>query len=230
MANRPAKNKVKDPVTGVARDPNPSVDERNLIDAAESASLSFEDRMRIYWDENRAFIVGSIIVLLLVVVGYQGLVAFQNSRERAVRNEFALLGDDLDERKAFVERRGSTPQGGFAALAIADEYFENGDYAEAAVFYQKAIDALRDNPLAGRAHLGRAMSPLRDGDTDQGHAMLEKIADNRNLPQAARAEAVFHLALIALSNGDSAQLEARAAQLDSMPFAQIWQSRLDEIR
>ncbi|QTF92302.1 hypothetical protein, partial [Halomonas sp. BM-2019] len=212
MAHRPAKKKVKDPITGAEPGKNPSVDERNLIDAAESASLSFEDRVRIYWDENRAFIIGSIVVLLVVVVGYQGLVAFQNIRERAVRDEFALVGDDLDERKAFVERRGNTPQGGFAALSVA------------------AIEALRDSPLAGRAHMGRAISALRGGDVAEGEAMLKAIADNRDLPQAARAEAVFHLAIIALSQGDSAQLESRAAQLDAMPFAQVWQNRLAEIR
>jgi predicted negative regulator of RcsB-dependent stress response len=230
MAHRPSKKKVKDPITGAEPGQNPDVDERNLIDTAESVSLSFEDRIRIYWDENRAFIIGSIIVLIAIIVGYQGLVAFQNSRERAVRNELATLTDDRDERIAFVERRANTPQGGFIALAIADEYFEDGEYADAAVFYQKAIDALGDNPLAGRAHLGRAISALRAGDTEQGRAMLEKIADNRNLPQATRAEAVFHLAIIALNNGDNSQLEARAAQLDGMPYAQIWQARLAEIR
>lgn len=230
MAHRPAKKKVKDPITGAEPGQNPSVDERNLIDAAESASLSFEDRVRIYWDENRAFIIGSIVVLLVVVVGYQGLVAFQNIRERAVRDEFALVGDDLDERKAFVERRVNTPQGGFAALSVADELFADGEYAQAADFYQKAIEALRDSPLAGRAHMGRAISALRGGDVAGGEAMLKAIADNRDLPQAARAEAVFHLAIIALSQGDSAQLESRAAQLDAMPFAQVWQNRLAEIR
>jgi tetratricopeptide (TPR) repeat protein len=230
MAHRPTKKKPNDPVFAAEDGDQASVDERNLIDASASVSISFEDRVRIYWDENRGFIVGSLIALLLIVIGYQGMVAFQNSRERAVRNEFALIGDDMDNRIAFVERRGNTPQGGFAALAIADKFYADGDYTEASAYYQKAILALGDIPLAGRGHLGNAMSLLRSGDVAQGKAMFEQIANNSKLPQAIQAEAVFHLAIIALGNDDRQELESRAEQLETMPYAQIWQNRLAEIR
>ena len=44
------------------------IDERHLIDLEESAEISFEDRVSIYWMENKSFLIGCITVLLLVAV------------------------------------------------------------------------------------------------------------------------------------------------------------------
>ena len=67
--NHPPKKKRKDPLL-----PEDSqVDERNLVDLEDSESLSFEDRVNIYWNENKGFLSICILVLVLLIVGYQGM-------------------------------------------------------------------------------------------------------------------------------------------------------------
>ena len=46
-----------------------SADDRHLIDAEESLELSVEDKISLYWQENKSFIIACFSVLVIILVG-----------------------------------------------------------------------------------------------------------------------------------------------------------------
>ena len=109
--NHPPKKKSKDPLLPE----NNSVDERNLIDLEDSASLSLEDRVNIYWKENKGFLVGCILVLFLIIVAYQGMRIVKEQMEAKLQVSYAKAdaSDTLDE---FARTHSDKVLGGFAVL------------------------------------------------------------------------------------------------------------------
>jgi len=83
---RPKKNKITNPTLPEDQ----QADERHLIDAGESAAISIEDRIHLYWMENKGFITGCIAVLALLVIGFNGMriyAAYAGARRRQHRSE-----------------------------------------------------------------------------------------------------------------------------------------------
>ena len=219
---RPAKKKPQNPLLPE----DGQIDERNLIDLEDAAEVSFEDRVRIYWMENKAFISGCISLLLFVVAAYQGLHILKQRSEAALQEAYATA--DADAALAeFAKANSDQPIGGFAALRTADEAYTAQDYATALEFYTLAAGALAEPSLAGRAQLGQAFASYQNGDTDDGLARLNAISADPSLAEAARAEAAYHLAIEADSAGNAAEFETYAAQINQSTYAGQWQQRLN---
>jgi hypothetical protein len=219
--NHPPKKKRKDPLMPDEQ----TVDERHLIDLEDSAEISFEDRVQIYWMENKSFIMGCISVLLLVVVAYQGLRILKASSEAALQAEYAAA-DSNGTLAEFAKANSGKAIGGFAALSIADTAYTDEDYATALEFYTLAAGALEEPTLAGRAQLGQAFATYQSGNSAEGLAKLNAITADSRLAEAARAEAAYHLAIEADSAGNSEEFERFAAQINTSTLAGQWQQRL----
>lgn len=219
--NHPPKKKHKNPLMPE----DDVVDERHLIDLEESADISFEDRVNVYWIENKSFIIGCIIALLLVVSGYQSMRIFKDRAEIAFQAEYAEA-EANDALADFAKANSSKELGGFAALTTADAAYTDEDYAKALEFYNLAAGALTEPALAGRAQLGQAFALYQNGSTDEGLAKLNAITADSRLAEAVRAEAAYHLAIEADAAGNTAEFEAFAAQINDSPLAGQWQQRL----
>jgi len=220
--HRPKKNKIKNPtLPDDARD----VDERNLIDAGESAELGFEDRVRMYWMENRGFVTGCIIALALIIIVFQGMRIYAESSRASLQEDFleATAAQTLNE---FAKANSGKALGGFAALEVADNNYEAGDYAAAIEFYDLAAEGLAGTVLAGRARLGHAFATVQSGDTEKGLAELEAITADTSLSEAVRGEAAYHLAIRADVAGDDATYERHLARLEALEGARPWSQRL----
>jgi len=89
-----------------------------------------------------------------------------------------------------------------------------------------ASDGLADNILAGRAALGQAFALYNTGKTAEGLAKLNGITANTNLPESARAEAAYHLAVDADVAGKSEEFDSLVAQINAMELAGQWQQRI----
>ncbi|CAA6696259.1 MULTISPECIES: tetratricopeptide repeat protein [unclassified Lentimonas] len=219
--NHPSKKKHKNPLMPE----DDVVDERHLVDLEESLEISFEDRASVYWIENKSFIVGCIIVLLFVVVGYQSMRIFKDRAEMAFQAEYAKA-DTNGALAEFATANSGKELGGFAALSTADAAYTDEDYAKALEFYNLAAGALTEPALAGRAQLGQAFALYQTGSTDEGLAKLNAITADTSLAVAARAEAAYHLAVEADTTGNTAEFEAFAAQINESPLSGQWQQRL----
>lgn len=219
--NHPPKKQRKNPLLP----DDQQVDERNLIDLEDSAAISFEDRVTIYWQENKGFLIGCILILLLIVVGYQGMRILKEQREIALQNEYmeAITNDTLAD---FAHTYNVKALGGFAALKVADAAYTNENYEEAIEFYDLAVAALEDPILTGRARLGQAFALYYGGKTEEGLARLNAIAADNTLAETIRAEAAYHLAIEAHAAGRTAQFSGYVAQINNSKFAVQWQQRL----
>ena len=218
---RPAKKKHSNPLLPE----DDQIDERNLIDLEDSAEISFEDRVSIYWMENKAFISGCITVLLLVVAAYQGMRMYKDYAEQRLQAAYAEAAAN-DTLADFANANANKDLGGFAALSTADAAYAAEDYQKALEFYNLAAAALDEPTLAGRAQLGQAFALYQNGSTDEGLAKLNAITADSNLAEAARAEAAYHLAVEADTAGRTEEFESYAAQINESALAGQWQQRL----
>lgn len=225
--HRPKKNKIHNPtIPDELQDAASGVDERNLIDAADSEEISFEDRVRVYWDENRGFINACIFVLAALVIGYNGFriyASYSLEKLQTAYSEARATGHGLAE---FAQANSSTELGGVAALSVADEAFLAADYEEAVNFYTIASSSLKGSLLEGRALIGQAFARYYNGQENDARAQLADIAANARLADAARAEAAYHLAIAADIRGNTEEFVRFAEQIRNLPLAGQWQQRL----
>jgi len=219
--NHPKKNKIHNPTLPEDQ----QVDERNLIDLADSEDISIEERISMYWMENKGFIIGCIITLALVIVGFNAMGMYKDHVHAKIQQAYstALADETLED---FAKANNTHPLGGLAALTLADEAYAAQDFAKALEFYTLAVDALSDNILVGRAALGQAFTLYHSGDEEAGLKALSAITANNTLPESARAEAAYHLAIEADVAGRSAEFESYSAQVNSFSLAETWQQRL----
>lgn len=219
--NRPQKNKIKNPTLPEDQ----QVDERNLIDSEDSEEVSFEDRIHLYWMENKAFISGCITILALVIIGFNGMKMYVSYAEGKIQSAYteALASESLD---SFAREYSDKPLGGLAALEVADSAYTEEDYGSATEFYTIAEQAAGSDILVGRARLGLAFATFHSGSSDEGLAQLRAVAADNTLPDAIRSEAAYHLAVEADVAGDEAAFENYANQITSSSTANQWQQRM----
>lgn len=201
------------------------IDERNLIDLEDAEEISFEDRVSMYWMENKGFIIGCISILVVVVVAYQGMRMYKDSVEQQLQADYAAA--QASETLAdFATEHSSKELGGFAALLTADEAYTAKDFSKALEFYTVAADVFSEPTLKGRAQLGQAFANYASGNTSEGLAQLNAITADAGLAEAVRAEAAYHLAVEADAEGNSAEFDSYAAQISEFTLAGQWQQRL----
>ena len=219
--NRPSKNKRHNPTLP----DNADVDERNLIDLEESEDISFEDRVSIYWMENKGFISGCIFVLAILIIAFNGMRIYKDhavAKLQAAYSE-AMANETLAD---FAQAHANKDLGGLAALTIADEAYTAEDFEKALNFYSIAADALAKNVLAGRARVGQAFALFYSDKKDEALTQLADIAADSSLAEVARAEAAYHLAVEADVAGRSEDYERYVAQIQASNIASQWQQRL----
>lgn len=221
--NRPKKNKIKNPT--LPEDQQDVVDERNLIDVEDSEEISFEDRVQMYWMENKGFIGACVMVLALGIIGLNGMRMYQAQAEGKIQAAYAeaIAGETLAE---FAKANTNQDLGGLAALTTADTAYTAEEFDKALEFYTIADDALSDSILASRAQLGQAFARYYAGNEAEALTQLEGIAADASLPEAARAEAAYHLAVEADVAGQTETYDQYVAQIQGSSTATQWQQRL----
>lgn len=222
--NHPPKKKHKDPLLP----DDQQVDERNLIDLKDSASLSFEERVSIYWNENKGFLIGCILIFFLVIVGYQGMRIIKAQTEAKLQAEY-IEADANNALAEFARAHSGKELGGFAALKIADEAYTDKDFETALEFYKLAASALEEPALAGRARIGLAFALYESGQAEKGLAELNAITSDNTLAEAIRTEAAYHLAIEAHTAGREVEFSSYSAQVNNSKSAGQWQQRLQNL-
>jgi predicted negative regulator of RcsB-dependent stress response len=212
-----------------AKDEAANIDERNLVDAEESAEIAIEERISMYWMENKAFVGGCIAVLALVIIGFNGLRIYGNYTTGQQQAHYleAQAEDSLDR---FAKEHADLELGGFAALRVADAAFEAGDFERAREHYALAAEALADSLLRNRARLSLAITIREAGDPEAARTELEALAADPAAAEILRAEAIYYLAVSAHLAGHAETLASLTEQIKGLAQAGPWQQRLLQLR
>lgn len=193
--------------------PQPSGDDRNLVPAA---SLGLEDRVHLFWAQNKQTVVIVIVAVFIGIIAKGGWEYYTSQKELDEQHAFAAA-NTADKLKAFAAAHADHPLAGVAHLELADQAYAAGKSAEATAAYTQALARLPAGPLVSRAKLGLAMSSLQAGKTADGENALKQLLAEASQPKGLRAEAAYHLASLAQSQGrndDARKLCEQVAQID----------------
>lgn len=218
----PKKSPASQPLAG---------DDRNLVAIGEeSAGLTFEDRVYLFWNNYKGVVVGGALVLLLAVVAKTSWEVYEKSKEAAIADAYAAISDTKDF-PAFIAAHPKHPLAAVAQIRIADEHYQADRSAEAAEAYLAAASILpASDPLGARARLGAAMSQLRAKELEKGRQALASLADDTSALASFRAQAAYQHAV---SLGESGDTEAAIAAIEkaiSLDKIGSWAQRAQNLR
>ncbi len=205
-------------------------DDRNLVTIDENyLAPTFEDKLLIFWEKNGRAVVAVLVVVALAIVARWAFGAYAASRERAVAAEYAAAKDSAS-LKTFAQAHSDAVLAGVAQLRLADEAYAAGNFAAAQADYEAAAKVLSGQALGDRARLGAAVSKLQAGDAAGGKAALEALANDVVFTRALRAEAAFHLALLAREAGQPAEAKKMLELVATADSSGLWARRAMELR
>lgn len=210
--------------------PPAAADERNVVEEdLGSTLLPMDEQLRQWWDANQKQMLVLAGVVLAVIAVWQGFRMYRQAYEAGLQETFQTLETDA-AKLAFAREHPAHNLGGVAFLDLADQAFGEDDFSTAADYYGNAVDALDPSPIRDRARVGHAMALLKSGKRNDAVNLLEGIAGDTNAANAARAEAAYHRAMLALEDGDPRTFEQYAELIAALPYAQGWTSRLEAFR
>lgn len=200
-------------------------DDRNVVAAGtQGAESSFEDQLHAFWNKNRRFILFLAVLGIAVIVGRELITYMWKERERAVSEAYGAAGTP-EKLKAFAEENSGHSLAGFALIRVADEAYKEGNYAEAATAYEKAVEPLKGTPMAARARLGAAVSLAQGSDRAKGEAALKALADDAAIMPAQRTEARYHLATLMIGEGRIDEARTTLQQIMETDTTGSWAQR-----
>jgi hypothetical protein len=210
--------------------PQPSGDDRKFVPAATSpAGLDLEDRVHLFWSQNKQTVLIVIAAVFLGIIAKGGWEYYTNQKELGVQQEFAAANTP-EKLKAFAAAHAGHALAGVAQLQLADQAYAAGKSAEAAAAYTQALTRLPAGPLASRAKLGSAMSSLQAGKTAEGETALKQIVADAAQPKGTRAEAAYHLASLAQSQGHNDDARKLCDQVSQIDPSGSWMQRAMMLR
>ena len=207
--------------------PADGIDVDAAVDAAAPTDL--EQVVQQFWEKNRNLLFGLTAVILIAIFARSGLAAYQTGQIESAREDYAAATTDT-ELKAFAADHAGTTLAGVALLDVADKAAEEGRYSDAIASYDAAATELADTVFSDRVSLGRAMAMLLGDDAAGGESALRDLANSTEVTAPVRAEAIYHLAAIALTSGNATELDALITQVDAVSPGSTWSQRVTMMR
>jgi hypothetical protein len=210
--------------------PKSSGDDRNLVAVDENyVALTFEDRLRIFWQKNGRTVVAFVVVVLLAILARGGWDYLAAQKEQALEREYAAAGTS-DQLKAFAAAHAGHELAGIAQLRLADEAYAAGKSADAISGYEATVAVIKTGPLASRARLGLAMAKIQSGKTAEGEATLKQLASDATEAKGIRVEAAYQLASLAAVAGKANDARKYSDQIMQVDPASPWLQRAMMLR
>lgn len=206
--------------------PSPvSGDDRNLVVVDENyLAPTFEDRVQLFWERHGRTVITALVVLVLFFAAKALFGVYASYRENAVRTAYAEAGDDASALRAFATANPAAALAGFAWTQIGDKAYEAQDYRAAADAYAAAVPLIKNDPVGARARMGHAVSLLKAGDAGARPA-FEVLANDTLYPASLRAEAAYHLAVIASEAGEGEAASRYLSLAISVDTSGLWAQR-----
>jgi len=187
-----------------------------------------EEKLRIFWEKNARAILGVCVVALLAVLMRGAYNYYLREREASIESDFAAATTP-EKQHAFVEQHPDHALAGMALLQLGDEAYSNAKYSDAQEDYRRAASILKRGPFAGRARLGAAVAKIDAGD-HSGDQELKAIASDALELKPVRAEAAFHLAMIASAAGKPDEAGKQLDLVATLDPTGSWNQRAQMIR
>lgn len=205
--------------------PAPEQDDRNLVNIDQAfQEADVEDKVWLFWQRNKAVLIGGSILALIGVLAVQGYSFYQGQAEVALQNDY-LEANKENTLETFGQANANKPLGAFALLESADKLYLNKEYSKAADLYGQAASGLTGTPFSGRAQLGEGIALIKDGKSEAGAAKLKLLTSDTSTLDSLRGEAAFNLALLALENGQVAEAKSMLDIIDTLPADSVWPQR-----
>jgi hypothetical protein len=187
-------------------------------------ALTFEDRLRIFWQKNRKAVVVLLVVLFAGILAKGAWEYSEEQKEKDIGREFAAASTP-EKLAAFAAAHPGHLLGGVARLRVADAAYAAGKSAEAVTGYEQAAAELKAGPLASRARLGLAMAKIQAGRRADGAAALKQIAGDASEAKGIRIEANYHLASMAAVDGKADEVRKYSEQVMQLDATSPWTQR-----
>ncbi len=186
------------------------------------------------WDKSKNSLLIILGFIALVVAGYTFLdnAKVEEQSERSYRFLSASIDDEgAEERFLSFADDYDDNLGSIARYRAAVLQYKDKRYAESAKSFELAVKDLGNDPLAGRALLGQAVSLIKDKSMKggEGKAILKNLANGEAYLATDRREARFLLALQALSENNSDSLSLHKGKLSEDENATYFLGRLSEL-
>jgi len=225
-ANRPSSDPLEGPLS---RTPNSEAglegDDRNLVVVDENyAGGDMEDRLWLFWKNQKGNIIRLATVACLGVIGWQGWVIYQKQADDKLQAEYQSL-DGASALLSFAQSHPDNTFGKLALLEAADTYYKDGKFSDASKAYTQAATIWSSETYGQRARLGEALSLLQSGDANGGRQQLEALAQDTQAVENYRAEAGFDLAVLAFHAGDKATATKWLDKVKTFKNSQSWESQ-----
>lgn len=189
-----------------------------------ASQVEWSDRALLWWEDNRRIVGASVLILLVAIVGWQSVIYVRDRREQRIRDAFAPLVEPA-ELAMFARDNPAHPLAGAAYLRLADQAFEEGKFAEAAVHYADAAKVLAATPFSARARLGHGMSLIRAGKAAEATPILDGLRDDATVAPSVQAEAGYQLAILHWSEGRVSQAKPLLEWVVRLEGAGFWSQR-----
>ena len=186
----------------------PSDDDRNLVVVDEDfANADAEDRLWLFWERNKNLIVRGTTVVVLAIIGAIGFHFWQESKREELGLAYVACQDEA-ARRAFAAAHPGEPLAAVALLEVADDLRKANKLEEAAKAYEAAGKAVAGDSkavkaIATRARLYAALTRQELGQAE-AEAGIVAVAEDNSAPDTLRGYAMYVLANLALTKGDSA--------------------------
>ncbi len=189
-----------------------SDDDRNLVVVDEDfVNADAEDRLWLFWERNKTLLVRGTAVIVLGIIGAIGFHFWQEAQREELGLAYVACQDEA-ARRAFVAAHPRESIAAIALLEVADDLRKANKLEEAAKAYAEAAtkaalvagDVKVLKVLAVRAKLYGALTRQELGQANAS-AEIIAVAEDGTAPETLRGYAMYVLANLALSKGDSTE-------------------------
>lgn len=187
---------------------NAAGDDRNLVLVDDDfQDADFEDKVWLFWRRHGK---KTIAIAALVFFSALSVIIYTQGRKihvESLQNEYAALAT-AEERRAFAVENSSDPMAGTIFYQLGNELAREGKFEAAAGEYQAAAavyEKLQSPDFAlprDRAKFSQAVALERAGQKEASQSLLKTLAGTLETDETVRGQAMYNLAVSALSAGD----------------------------
>ena len=202
------------------------------LSAGQASEGSYDEAL--VWQKSRNLLLSVLGIIALAV----GVYSYKSNSERDEQSNrsYRFLSANIDSdgaEKRFLSFADDYDDAlkGVALYRAAVIQYKDRRFTESAKNFELAAADLGNDPLAGRALIGQAVSLIKDNSMrgGEGKAVLEKLASSSTYLAADRSEALYLLSLQALTENDMEKLSNYKSQLAEDINASYFLSRLEEL-